>query len=313
MLVKGVKDHFTRSRRNLRISVPVSISQSARPPAQNIMTYALFPRIPLAYRAFPAPVNAPQRRFLWSSIRTTLIGSPKYDLFHSTNGRWLWDEEHYVALHTRPFNIPALKAVAAEVLGVARGRVRLNKFSEGGTSKIILARGGGRRVIIKLPDPVLPAGVVIASEVAAMEFARTELDIPTPKVLGWNCDAGGPVEAEYIMMEEAKEDMVCVRWPELKLEGKAKVLKGILEVDKKLLHSSEFFRDVGYGSLYLTEDAEKLGFKKVFEVKAGRNPGRFCLGPLTGRHFWADPTADIDRGPCTCFFIYLKRAPTSLC
>lgn len=262
------------------------------------MAHALFPRIPITCRALPARISPPQRRFLWTLLRTYLIGSPESELFRPPVGRWLWDEDRQVALHTRTFNVRALKDAAAEALGVAGWRVRLNKFSEGGSSKIVLARGGGKRVIVKLPDPVVPARVVMASEVAVMEFARAELDIPTPKVLAWSWDAAGPVGAEYVIMEEAEGDMVSVQWDGLEPEGKAKLLKEVIGVDERLLRSSELFKNVGYGSLYFTEDAKKLGFKEVFEVKTGRSPGRFCLGPLADKHFWADATADIDRGPC---------------
>lgn len=211
-----------------------------------------------------------------------------------------------MAQHTRTFNIPALKAAAAEVLGVAHWRVRLIKRGDGGSNKVIAAWGGGNRwVIIKLPDPILPARVVTASEVALMEFVRTELDIRAPKVLKWSCDAGGPVGAEYVIMEEVEEEMAVVRWPEIGLEGKARVLKGLLAIDEKFLRSGEIFKDVGYGSLYFTEDAEKLGFKKVFEVRTGSSPGRFCLGPLAEEHFWVDAAADIDRGPCQYFFVHV--------
>lgn len=71
-------------------------------------------------------------------------------------------------------------------------------------------------------------------------------------------------------MEEVKEGIAVVHWPEIGLQGKMMVLKEFLAVDDKLLHSSKIFRDVGYGSLYFTEDEEKLGFKRVLEVRAGK-------------------------------------------
>ncbi|KAL0637003.1 hypothetical protein Q9L58_003985 [Maublancomyces gigas] len=271
------------------------------------MSRTLFPRISFACRVLLAS-SPHQRRHLstFDVIRRVLIGSPAHELFSPTNDRWLWDEKRQRARHTRTFNIPALKATAAEALGVARWRVRLIKRGDGGSNKIIGAWGGGDRwVIIKLPDPVVPARVVTASEVALMEFVRTELGILAPKVLKWSWDAGGPVGAEYIIMEEVEEEIAGVRWSEIGLEGKARALKELLVVDEKFLRSSDIFKDVGYGSLYFTEDAEKLGFKKVFEVKSGRSPGRFCLGPLAERHFWVDAAADIDRGPWSTAQAYL--------
>lgn len=62
-------------------------------------------------------------------------------------------------------------------------------------------------------------------------------------------------------MEEVKEEMAVVHWPEIGLQGKTMVLKELLAVDDRFLRSSKILRDVGYGGLYFTEDAEKLGFK----------------------------------------------------
>lgn len=115
-------------------------------------------------------------------IRKILFSSLIHELFSPTTSHWFWDEK---CQHTRTFNIPALKAAVAEVLGVAPWRIRPTK--RGGGGKVIVA-WGGRVVIIKLPDPVMPARVVTASEVASMEFVRTELDILAPKGV---CDYGG--------------------------------------------------------------------------------------------------------------------------
>lgn len=270
------------------------------------MSCTLFPRIPFACRALLAPAHTHKRHLsTLDIIRRVLIGSPPHELFSPTNSRWLWDEKWHTAQHTRTFNIPALKDAAAEALGVARWRVRLVNRGDGGSNKIIVVLGGSRSVIIKLPHPAVPARVVTASEVALMDFVKTELDILVPKVLKWSWDAEGPVGAEYVIMEEVEDEMAVVRWPEIGDQGKAMFLKELLTVDERFLRSSEIFKNVGYGSLYFTEDAEKLGFKKVFEVKAGKSPGKFCLGPLADRHFWADETTDIDRGPCQYTFIYI--------
>lgn len=149
------------------------------------MSCTLFPRIPFACRALLAPAHTHQRRLsTLDIIRRVLIGSPAHELFSQTDSRWLWDEKWHTAQHTRTFNIPALKDAAAEVLGVARWRVRLVNRGDGGSNK-------------------------------------TELDIPVPKVLKWSWDAEGPVGAEYVIMEEVEDEMAVVRWPEIGDQGKA--------------------------------------------------------------------------------------------
>lgn len=53
------------------------------------------------------------------------------------------------------------------------------------------------------------------------------------------------------------------------------ILKEEMAVGNEFLHC-KIFRDVGYGSLYLAAHVEKLDFKKVFDMKVGKRPGKFC-------------------------------------
>lgn len=224
------------------------------------------------------------------------------------DSRWLWNEDHQLALHTRRFDVPALKDAAAEALEVGHWRVQLHRIPglNRGENKWFLASslGGQKLVMVKLPDPVVTPRVVTASEVARMEFVRNEL--------GWSVDAEGPVGSEYVVMDmTGREELPIFEWKMIEsgLEGRAKLLEGAMGVCEKLLKASEMFKGVGYGSLYFTKDAEKLGFQKIFELKGGKSPGKFCLGPLTDKHYWADGSEYIDRGPCKSSTYCIPRSP----
>ncbi|KAI1960268.1 Phosphotransferase enzyme [Ophidiomyces ophidiicola] len=63
----------------------------------------------------------------------------------------------------------------------------------------------GSQLVARVPNPNsgLPH-YTTASEVATMDFTRSELDIPVPKVLAWHSRAAeNQVGAEYIIMEKA--------------------------------------------------------------------------------------------------------------
>src|SRR5271156_361846 len=243
----------------------------------------------------------------WQSISTALrrLLSPSQTVvvnehfFYPTSGRWLWNETHQLSLHTRRFDVRALEDVAARAMGAEprRGSIHIRKLAEGASNKVFIAIGHGQRAVIKIPDPVVPAHFVTASEVATLEYLRTELGIPVPKVFAWSTTSDNPVGCEYIIMEEASGDALNVVWPTLEIDKKFTVIDQILSLQNRLLQGNVELG--GYGSLYFTEDAIALGLSKQLPV-AAKTSARFCLGPLA-KHEFLDPSvraAGVDCGPC---------------
>lgn len=70
-----------------------------------------------------------------------------------------------------------------------------------------------------------------------MDFARTVLDLPVPKVLAWSA-AMDPVESEYILMEEAKGSQLHGVWQKLELREKRDIIQEIINVERKMLSIS---------------------------------------------------------------------------
>lgn len=104
----------------------------------------------------------------------------------------------------------------------------------------------GRKFVAKIPHPNAgPPMYATASEVATMEFARTILDLPVPKVLAWNATDENPVETEYIIMEEAKGSQLHEVWQNLELRAKRDIIHEIVDAEKKML-SVSFDRYFGF-------------------------------------------------------------------
>ena len=103
------------------------------------------------------------------------------------------------------FNVPELINTAAMAVGRDRC-MEIIKLTEGGFNKIfLLTMDDECEVIARIPISIAgPAHCTTASEVATMDFLRTRLDIPVPKVFAWASRVGGdnPVGAEYIIMEK---------------------------------------------------------------------------------------------------------------
>lgn len=239
--------------------------------------------------------------------RTGLTSSPGLlDLFFPTTGRWLWNERRKREEHTRPFDLKALKHVIGKVAGssatagAGTANVRFEKLAEGASNKVFLAvvgGGGGRRLIVKIPDPVVPPRLVTASEVATLEFLRSELELPVPKVFSWSDSSDNPVGCEYIIMEEAQGRALNTVWSSLEISEKLAVVDEILSFQKRLFAARRMF--LGYGSLYFVSDAAKLGLSHHLPVSSTRNP-TYCVGPLAHQHFTGQglTASRVDCGPC---------------
>ncbi|TVY26231.1 Altered inheritance of mitochondria protein, mitochondrial [Lachnellula hyalina] len=227
--------------------------------------------------------------------------SPYEHFFHYTSGRWLWDEESQKRERFRVFNVQELQRIAAESVG-AQSCVSITKLAEGGYNKVFrLVMDNGSVAIARIPNPNAgPACRTTASEVATMDFARTVLNIPVPKVFAWSATANNPVEAEYIIMEEAPGTHLEDVWDDKKVSDKANIVKGLVEIEKKLL-SVSFTR---YGNIYFASDSFPgcEAAKVVGDISADLKrvvEERFTIGPVVDRDFWNGKRASmaIDRGP----------------
>ncbi|KAI9680618.1 MAG: hypothetical protein M1817_004058 [Caeruleum heppii] len=161
----------------------------------------------------------------------------------------------------------------------------------------------GYEVIARIPTPIAgPPHYMTASEVATMDFVRTQLDIPAPKVLEWasRVDEENPVGAEYIIMEKAQGESLASRWLSLSTGELAAVIRQVVDIEARLF-SACFPK---HGSLYYKKDLEEKFRENTPNVTNNGNPlaDRFCVGPLATRPFWKEERGQmsLDRGPWGC-------------
>jgi hypothetical protein len=160
-------------------------------------------------------------------------------LFRYTSGRWLWNEREQLEARYRRFDVPSLQQAACQAVGADKC-ISFEKVGEGNYNKAYrLEMKDGRKVIAKVPHPNAgPRVLTTASEVATMEFARTILNIPVPQVLAWSATDQNPVQAEYIIMEEARGSQLHKVWQDLPLQKKIDIIREFVEIEKKLLSVS---------------------------------------------------------------------------
>ncbi|OAL73986.1 hypothetical protein A7D00_2015 [Trichophyton violaceum] len=233
------------------------------------------------------------------------------ELFSYTSGRWLYNEEKQLKARYVEFDIEALKECASTVLGSPC--VQLRKLPEGLYNKVFSVKmENGKDVIARIPNP--NAGnpkMVVSSEVATLEFLRTVLDIPIPKVLAWS--SPGPhqnlVGAEYMLMERVGGRQLSEVWDNMSERQRFNLVKNVVEIERKLVNTPF----TGYGSLYY-KDAYEESYPGYFKaINAEKVPGkenevsRFVIGPTTERAFYADNDEkhNISHGPWETAVEYL--------
>lgn len=188
---------------------------------------------------FPFTIHTMRRIPIFTSLTRglkTMRTAEMDPIFNYTSGRWLWNEEAQLAARSISFNVEALKQTACRALH-AESCTSLEKIGEGGFNKALrLTMDDGRTIIAKLPHPNAgPAKLTTSSEAATMEYARSVLKLPVPKVLGWSDTKENVVESEYILMEEAKGSQLSSVWHGLPLEQKVHVIRGIVDVQAQMM------------------------------------------------------------------------------
>ena len=168
----------------------------------------------------------------------------------------------------------------------------------------------GSELIAKIPYPLLtPRHLCTASEVATMDFARTVLKLPVPKVFGWSASADGTdVGAEYILMEKVEGVEVHKRYKDLKSEAVDLIYQ--ISAMERVFVCHRFSQ---MGSLYYKEDVENaLQSRPLYAEGPEDNASeRFRIGPYVDWEVWRGTRANVeaDRGPC--MFIILISFPDS--
>ena len=171
---------------------------------------------------------------------------------------------------------------------------------------LLLTLDDGREVIARLPFPMAgPAHLLTASEVATLEFARTVLSLPVPKVLVWSSRADQtPVGAEFMILEKVHGTELAYSWTKIKKDF-SKIVMQIGDVEKKLTRT----RFAKFGSLYFKDDLE--GFPRsdnIFEDPTLETDvtAKFAIGPFTAWELWHGERMqlDVDRGPCKCDYFF---------
>lgn len=143
-----------------------------------------------------------------------------------------------------------------------------------------------------------------------MDYARTVLELPVPKVFGWSASADRTdVGAEYILMEKVEGVELYQRYKNLRSEG--------FEVTNQINAMERAFvcrRFSQIGSLYYKEDVEPALQGRPLYAEGAEDDvsARFRIGPYVDWDIWRGTRANVeaDRGPC--MFVFFDVLPFSL-
>ncbi|KAF8898262.1 hypothetical protein CPB84DRAFT_1155779 [Gymnopilus junonius] len=201
------------------------------------------------------------------------------------------------------FDVDALGNVAARASGVSQW-TDMRLIAEGQFNRILgITLDNGKEVVARMPfSNAGPPRLTTSSEVATMDFLRTLLDAPVPKVLAWNASSDSDVGTEYIIMEKCPGETLPLDKP---APGSTIIAAQTL---MDLLAGIPFSQ---YGSIYYKEDVDAA--LKERPLYADPNildecSKRFRIGPSAERRFYRGGRAklNIDRGPWIDPLSYVK-------
>ncbi|RAK99333.1 phosphotransferase enzyme family protein [Aspergillus ibericus CBS 121593] len=225
--------------------------------------------------------------------------------FNYTSGRWLINEARQLEKRHIKFDVSALQRISGQLIGSQC--VRMNKIPEGLFNKVFsLQMENGKEILVRIPNP--NAGhphYIVASEVATLDFLRTVLEIPVPRVLSWSSSSQpNPVGAEYIVMERVEGRQLSEVWDDMSEAQRFGLVKSIVAIERKLVKAKFAL----HGSLYYRDTFPKGRRVAAVERADQEGQSRFVLGPTTQRSFWDDEKGalDIDRGPWETVEEYLS-------
>ncbi|KAM5441250.1 hypothetical protein MferCBS31731_003678 [Microsporum ferrugineum] len=233
------------------------------------------------------------------------------ELFCYTSGRWLYDEESQLRRRYVEFNTEALRCCASKVRGSQC--IGLRKLPEGLYNKVFsLKMEDGKDILARIPNPNAGnSSQVVASEVATLDFLRTVLDIPVPRVLAWSSPSSqpNPVGAEYILMERVEGRQLSDVWDNMSERQRFNLVKGVVEIEKKLVNTVF----TAYGSLYYKDAFGNRGPECLEAISPARVPCgkeedvlRFVIGPTTERAFYIEKDGEQgNQGPWKTAVEYL--------
>lgn len=250
--------------------------------------------------AYRRPLSPHTLRVGWKRAQSSQARPIRDDeeLFRYTSGRFIHDEARQLAERYVPFNVAALKDL---VRATCRGRrvVGITKTMESKWSKdLAIALEDGTQVMARLPTRLAPLPQYdVPSQVATMEYVRTRLGVPAPKVLAYSADTdtnANPVGTPYILMEHPRGINLAFVWPELSDALKDALLVEWVQIEVRMTAAISD----GYGSIFYRHDVPT---EQCYDLYTGdRKEAEFVIGPYMDLQFWDGERRDLDihRGPC---------------
>ncbi|KFY68186.1 hypothetical protein V498_10721 [Pseudogymnoascus sp. VKM F-4517 (FW-2822)] len=201
---------------------------------------------------------------------------------HSKSSRYppSYNEHLRLAERRLHFNIDALCQIVAKSVRQSSDDITLfTKIAEGGSFRVFEASfQDGSKAIARLPYPcTIPRGYGVASEVATMEFLRSQ-GVPIPRVFYWDSSASNEVGSEYIIMERVPGRELSETWQTMTFKERMAVVQKIVDVERILFGIQLPVSGSLYFKNFLGAD-EKI--VDIPDSAGGVSRAKFCVGPST--------------------------------
>lgn len=172
---------------------------------------------------------------------------------------------------------------AAAVKQNIEGKVSFQKLAEGGFNRTFLVTmRDGFQFVGRIPySTTEPNNLVIASEVATMDFLRSH-GMPIPKMYSYSATAKNAAGTEYIFMERVQGTNLGDVWFDPFEKARITVVTKLVELESQLFT----LKLPENGSLYYTKDLQDECEKIEVPVTDATSNGEFSIGPDPRLSFW---------------------------
>ncbi|PGH15601.1 hypothetical protein AJ80_05465 [Polytolypa hystricis UAMH7299] len=171
------------------------------------------------------------------AISNLMQGKPiqNEQLFEYTNGRFLVNEKHEKSKRYAKFDLDALCTLVSSLPSISSPISKIDKMEGGFNKALLMTVENGKEVVAKIPYPnVVPSEYSTASEVAILEYVRSNTSILVSKVLAWSSDSSNPVGSGYILTEKVNGRQLVDVWGEMDQLQQFKLIQNLIWLESQL-------------------------------------------------------------------------------
>ncbi|KKY27672.1 hypothetical protein UCRPC4_g00906 [Phaeomoniella chlamydospora] len=200
-------------------------------------------------------------------------------------------------------NCNVIEALARQHLSLSQeAQCTIKFYTQGAFNKLYKVDTGNEIFLMRVSLPVDPSHKTL-SEVATIDFAREEAEIPVPRIIAFDASLQNELGFEWILMEMMPGKPLRNKWRTLSIQCKENIIKQLARYQARLYRKT--FKGIGnvYERAKATTESTQHSYndseRGTTTLPLQPIDSRFFLGRIVSLvFFWGDHvTQSVSRGP----------------